>query len=197
VGLEDILAAIRADTDAEVADVLALARGEVSTIEAQARIDGERAAADILRTAEDSARTEADQIVIRARTAVQRRLALAGEDEYRRTLDRLREELRDLRSTPRYRAVLDALLDEALGRLPQASVVLVDPRDTSLAADLVGGRDGPAPRVEGSLATMGGVSVATDDGRSVHNTFEVRMERADGVLRTIATRHTTATGSTR
>ena len=197
MALEDILAAIRADTDAEIADLLARARDEVSAIGEKARADGERVRVDIIRAAEDSARREADQVVIRARTEVQRCLALAVENEYRRTLDQLREELNDLRSTCRYRAVLDGLVGEALERLPQANVVLVDPRDTSLAADLVGGRDGSAPLVEGSLSTMGGVSVATDDGRCVHNTFEVRMERADGVLRTIAARNTTAIGSTR
>ncbi len=194
MSLEDILAAIRADTDAEVAAVLARARDEVSAIEERARRDGEREAADIVRVAGEAASGEADRIVIRARSDVRRLVADAVETEYRVTLDRLGEELDRIRSTPRYREVLGMLLQEALERLPEASVVLVDPRDASLVTELLGDGDS-LPRIDASLVTMGGVSVATDDGRRVRNTFEVRTQRADGVLRTIAAGHLSVEGS--
>lgn len=188
MGLEDILAAIRTDTDAEIAEVYRQARDEVSAIEEQARIDGARQADVILEANEVSARREAAQIVIHARGAVERIFADAVEEEYHKTLGRLREELDAIRDTSRYRAVLGVLIDEALGRLPEATVVFADPADVPLVDELLGASGGRAPRIEESGASIGGVTVATGDGRSVHNTFEVRIERADGLLRAIAAR---------
>jgi len=197
MGLEDILAAIRTDTDAEIAEVRARAGDEVSSIEAKARIDGEAAAAAILEAAERAARTEADQIVLRARSTVEHRLMEAVEDEYQQTLAHLRDVLSKIRGTSRYRAVLHVLLEEALHRLPDATMVSVDPADVSLINELLGERDSPKLDIETSTGCISGVTVSTDDGRSVHNTFEIRIERADGLFRAIAGQYLTVAESPR
>jgi vacuolar-type H+-ATPase subunit E/Vma4 len=197
VGLEDILAAIRADTDAEIVAVLERARDEVSSIEAQAGIDGETAAEAIMEAAEEAARHEADRIVVHARSTAERRLADAVEDEYQQALARLKELLAELRRTPRYRAVLQVLLEEALHRLPDVTVVSVDAADGSLIDELLRIRDGPMPNIDTSVTSIGGATVSTGDGRSVHNTFETRIQRADGLMRAIAGQYLVGNGNPR
>ena len=70
MGLDDILSAIHSDTNAEIADVLAWAHDEVSSIEARARIDGEAAAAileaaEVAKVAQEEGKTIREVVVER------------------------------------------------------------------------------------------------------------------------------------
>lgn len=186
MAVDDILAAIRAETDAEIERVRARAAGEVETILARGR-DEAAAAEERTAAARDAAATrDAERIVNRARLTADRRLWAAAEEIYQDLVGEVRVRLAALWGTLRYRDLFGRLLDECLAVLPDASPVLVDPQDEALVRGLpvVAGSGGTT--VEASLRTMGGLEVATDDGRFVRNTFESRLERADIHLRLLA-----------
>jgi vacuolar-type H+-ATPase subunit E/Vma4 len=178
--LPDILRAIEEGGDEEVARIEAEAEREVEAILARARAEAERVAQEVRQPLGAELRVATERLRGRARAEAARLLRESREEVYRRVLDLVVARLASIRERPGYRASLRALVDEALGALPDAAVVHVDPRD----AEAVGNdRLPPGVRVAPDLQTWGGVEAAAEDGRVIRNTLEERLRRADPFVR--------------
>jgi vacuolar-type H+-ATPase subunit E/Vma4 len=188
VALEDILHSIRADTDAQIGELESAAAAEIASIAARAdaesaRVHGESAASLDARTDREVA-----GILDRARLDARRASLRAIETAYQGVVTELGELLGTVRGTAIYPDVFVRLLDEGLGVLDESSRLLVDAADEELARTVVRERGLDGLVVEVRRSTAGGLDLATEDGRVVHNTFESRLDRAEGRLRGLVAR---------
>lgn len=186
MSLENIVAAIAAEADSEVARLTEDASRRVESILAEARV---RAHHERVRW-EDSRSGETSQavarIVNRARLESDRGVADAREALFQEALARLVDRIRVAVQGPGYPGVLRALLDEAVLVVPDAdATVLVRPTDLELAEDIARDR-GATGAVRGVLDCIGGLDVEADDGRSVRNTLDSRLLQAERRLRRLA-----------
>lgn len=187
MALADILAAIDAGADEEVARVSAGAYDQVERIRGEARdeaVGAAEAAASALD--EDAARRRA-QIVNRAHLAVERRLRAAAEEIYQEIMLHVERRIADVRHRAGYADLFRRLLEECRAVLPDGTVVRVDPADESLCRRVVAEIGGDGFTVDATLQSVGGLELVTGDGRkSVQNTLESRTWRADRALRSLA-----------
>lgn len=185
MGVADIVAAIRAETDAEIERRRAATDARVDRLMKGAA----EQAAEIRREVEASrdavARRDAGRIVNRAALEADRAARAAVEEVFQDAVAELVERLRTIRTSRRYPAMFATGLRDALADLPDATHVEVDSRDLDLARRVVSGLD-HAPAVDPTLDCWGGFVVTTDDGRSVINTLEDRLARAADLLRLVA-----------
>lgn len=182
--LEEILEAIEAETDAEIARV-----GGEAALRSRALLEhaGARAAEEEERHGhrrDAAAERAAERIVNRARLDAERRLRAAREDVYREVMVGVEHRLEDLRATEGYERVLAALLEEALECLPEAREVRVVPEDVDRVRALLAGHE--QVDVVGSLDGWGGVVAVAPGGRVVENTLRSRLARAGPDLRRVA-----------
>lgn len=186
MALEDILTAIRSETEGEIQEIRDTCDEEVAAVRAEARDHAAEAEGIGARSRDLAADREVARIVNRAALRADQELKRSVELAYQEILDTLRARLGSIRGTSDYRVAMARLLDEGLDVLPDATAVRVDPMDVELAQALLSERDREDLVIEESLTSDGGLDVVTDDGRAVLNTFEVRLERADGRLRRLA-----------
>ena len=182
MALTDLLHAIQADADAELAALRQTADEQAAAILAAA---GSEAAAIERRLAEEAeaeAQADAGRRVAAARQAATSRLRSAREAGYLQLHEQLSVELAGQRETSDYPALLAAMIDEALAALPDAAAVRVDPRDAELAAAHLA-RVAPAVGLEPTLETWGGAEAVGDSGRRADNTLERRLADAEPQLR--------------
>lgn len=180
--LDDLLATIEAEAQAEHARLDAESRAEAAAIVERAREQARELRAGPLRSQEPELQREVARRLGQVRIEAAQMLRQAREDSYQRMLEQTRSQLADLRKDPRYREVLRALLRESRAALPEAGRLRVDPRDEALAAELARELDLEVA-VQPTLETMGGVELESEDGRILRNTFEERLANADPELR--------------
>ena len=184
MALDDILRAIREETDTEAERIESEAAAEVAAIEVAARSEAERLRGEILAARNRDAQAERDGVLRAARARAASAWRDGREEVFGRVHAEFMRRLNRLRADRRYPRILRALLDEAVAALPEAIEVRVDPRDLPLfdrAARPGSGRLG----VEGSLETRGGVEVVAPGGRAVRNTVEERLARSEPFLRSL------------
>lgn len=195
MGLADILAAIEAGAAEELAAIVAETDAAVADILA----DATRAAAAAHHrnaTAGDAATgRRADHIVNAARLDADRSRRSAVEQVYDDLRVRVGERLSGIRDDPVYPILLGQLVDECRAVLPEAAVLAVDEADVEQARHILAEIGWDGCRVEGAIATVGGAVAQAGDGRSVVNTLETRLERADPHLRRLAAELIPALGS--
>ena len=182
MALTDLLHAIEADAEAELAAVRQAADEQAVAITAAATAEASELQRRLEAEARAEAQAQAGRRLAAARLAAARRLRAAREDAYRRLHKQLEDELAGARESGDYPHVLAALLDEALGALPDASRVRVDPRDAEPAAAHLA-HVAPAVALEPTLETWGGAEAVSDTGRRVANTLERRLAEAEPRLR--------------
>ena len=187
MALADILAALAAEADEEITRV----ETEVSEQMEQLR----RAIGEDARLAEKEASAELDddaarqraRIVNRARLVVDRRISAAVEEIYQELEAEVQRKLAEVRRQDDYPELFRQLLEECRSVLSDGRVVRIDPADRALCHSVLERTGGEGFVVDAGLESAGGLELATTDGRrSVRNTFESRMWRADRSLRSIA-----------
>lgn len=189
MALDDILRSIRAGADAEVRELEAACTNEVAAIVTRAETEAITAEQEAATSRDRATDREVSRIIDRARLEARRAALDAVEVAYQESLAAVRVRLETIRTTDVYPSIFTRLLDEALGVIPTAQRVSVDPADLELARALLAERDRADIAVEPTATCAGGVDVSTDHDRTVRNTFESRLERADGRLRRlVATR---------
>ena len=189
MALDDILRSIRAGADADVGELEATCTSEVAAIVERAEADAIAAEQDAAASRRRGAEREASRLIDRARLEARRAALDAVEVAYQESLDALRLRLGTIRDTGAYPTIFAGLLDEALGVIPTAQRVSVDRADVELARALLIERQLADIAVEPTATCAGGLDLATDHDRTVRNTFESRLEQADGRLRRlVATR---------
>ena len=194
MGLKEILAAIRAESDRACEEITRKAEQD-ATIIIQ---DAENRAVELrqreLRLGEEAGLRERARVRYEARVGAGRRRTLAWDESYQATLEASRVALSTVRDRLDYPEILRCLIMESLGELDAPPVMLVDPIDEVLArVALVALREHPTgdhlplpERVGATLSTWGGLEARTRDGQiTVLNTLESRLERAEPSLRSL------------
>ncbi len=176
MAIEDIFRALEKQAEQECRDILNAADLQAAAIIDEARQEAERIRQRRLESIEEPLQARANAVVNEARLEVKRALAAVREETLEQVFDQARDKLASLRGTSRYERVFQALAEEALDGVSASYEVLVDPADVELAERVVGAVR-PGGTVLGNLSTIGGLVVATRDGRvRRHNTFESRLE---------------------
>ena len=187
MAVEDILAAIRSNGDAEINRIRAESGAAVEAIVDEARAQSRTAEQEAASSFDVEAEEQRARIVNRAHLIVDRRLRGTAEDLYGEITAEVTARLSELRGTPQYREVFASLFAECRAVLPEARVIRIDPADVGLAEHLADATGDGGFVLDPSLETIGGLQLATEDGRrQVGNTFESRLERADRALRSLA-----------
>jgi V/A-type H+/Na+-transporting ATPase subunit E len=182
MALSDLLAGLKAEATAEEDRLDAETRAEVARIDAAARADARILQEHALRVVEDELRGEAEALRARARLAAAAAGRQARQDAFDEFLAEVRRRLGAVRESPSYPMVLRALLRESLAALSGASVLLVDPRDERLVADLLA-ELGVELEIVGTLETAGGMELTRGEEHAVRNTVEERLANAEPALR--------------
>lgn len=176
MGLHELITALEADAEAELARRRAATGEEVARIHAAA----DAQASALLRRAVDEGRaaadTRAEREVLAARARSAEVLRQVREAELDAVLAQVHGELDGAREHPGYPSALEAMLREAMAVLPHAAHVHVGPRDGGLVRDLLARAENPAQVIE-DLRCAGGLVVAAP-GRRVDNTVESRLAAA-------------------
>ena len=176
--LADLLQAIEAEADEELARFERDTAADAEALVERARAEASTLSAELAAVPEPAARRDAERATALARLDAAASLREAREESFASILDGVRAELAALRGSERYPQLLRALIGESRAALPAAGVLRVDPRDAELARPLAGGL-----RLEPVLETWGGVELGSDDGRLVRNTLEERFANAEPLLR--------------
>lgn len=174
MALDDIIEAIRLETEAEIAAIEEEAAARAEAIAAEGRRKAAAVETELAATRDEEAATAGNRIRNGARLEADRELRAARETIVQGILADVAQRLDGLRDSAAYPAILHRLAHEASSVLPAATVARVDPRDV---VHLDGLFDLPL-KVVGDLSTRGGLVLASPDGRTVHNTVDVRLERA-------------------
>lgn len=187
MALADILTAIAAEADEEIARVAADAAAQVEPIQRQARDEARLAEREASCALDDEAARRKAQIVNRADLVVARRLSAAIEEIYQEMRADVERQLAEVRGRDGYPDLFRRLFDECRAVLPDGRVVRVDPADESLCRRVVASRASDGFVIDASLRSAGGLELATSDRRRVvRNTLELRTWRADRALRSLA-----------
>jgi vacuolar-type H+-ATPase subunit E/Vma4 len=186
MALDDILAAIRTETEAEIAAIRSMGEARAAAAVARAKEEASAIEAAAAASMDGVASHRRDRIVNRARLEADRMLRTAAEEVYAETVAEAERRLVAIRHTPEYGRLLGDLLEECLAVLPDARTVRVERSDRELIEGLLAERRIHNLAVASDLKTAGGVVLATGDGRRVVNTFESRRARAERYLRRIA-----------
>jgi len=180
MALEDILAAIDAQVQIERARILEEAEAETERIEAEARQDAESIRDRHFARLRKQADADRIRRVNEARLDARFQVMQAKEALLTAVFDEAARQLAQARTDPRYPTALRHLVQEAVDELGVEIVIQLDPRDDTVAQNLI-----PATcTVDLSLECWGGIVAATTDGQLVvNNTLEARLERAKTLLR--------------
>jgi vacuolar-type H+-ATPase subunit E/Vma4 len=182
MALDDLLSAMRAEAEAEIARMENESRQQAAGILADAEREAGELVEEHLRRARAELATERVRRRALARLATDRERAAAREELFAELMDELRRRLAALRADEDYRSLLAELLRESRTALPGARRLCVDPRDETLARGLVT-ELAAGLEVRPELTTSAGLDLETDDGRRVRNTVEARLSAAEPELR--------------
>ncbi len=186
MSLDGILAAIRADGDAEIDEIRQEGGKLRDDLLRKARAQSAAAERAATSARDGAALRRHDRIVNRARLMADRELRAAGEAIYQEAAAEAHRRIADLRGTPPYGALLTRLLDECLAVLPEARIVEIDSRDAEVAARILEEQRLHHVSIESTLHAVTGIAVSAADGRRIDNTIEARARRAERFLRQIA-----------
>jgi vacuolar-type H+-ATPase subunit E/Vma4 len=182
MALSDLLAGLKAEADAEQAQLEAQTNAEVIRIGDAARAEARRLEQEALQVVEDELRREVEAKRARARLLAAGVVRQARDESFRECLENVRGRLETARNSSTYPTMLRVLLRESLAALPAATVLRVDPRDERTAALLLS-ELGLDLEIVASLQTAGGVELAQGEDRAVRNTIEDRLANAEPALR--------------
>jgi V/A-type H+-transporting ATPase subunit E len=183
MALQDLLAAIEAESATEAARLRAGHAAAAEAILAAAREQAAELSAAELAAADREERQSGELRLAAARDAASARIRQTYEVAYQRIARGIRDQLGSIRHRADYPEILAALITEARTALPGATVLRVDPADEPLARRLLAGES--ALRIEPVLACAGGAAVGDDAGATVRNTVEERLAAAESSLRAL------------
>jgi vacuolar-type H+-ATPase subunit E/Vma4 len=187
MALQDLLAAIEAESAAEAARLRDQRAQAAEAILADARRRAAELEAAAVAAADNQERQAGEQRLAAARAAASERLRQAHEAAYQQIMSDVRDRLDAVRDRGDYPEILAALIAEARAVLPAAVVVRVGPADEPLARRLLRG-DGKIPdevAIEPALSCAGGAEVTDAAGATAANTVEGRLAAAEPALRAL------------
>ncbi len=179
MAIEDILATLEEQAQADIDAVLHEAAEHAQMIESEAKLEAERIHAGFTRQVEKTASGEAAKVVNAARLEAKMLVSRARGESVEAVFTQAASGLGSLRADPGYEALFTRLLTEALeGLEPERLAIKVDPRDEVLAGRAIAAM-GVDANLVADLVTDGGVVVEANGGRIIRrNTVEDRLDRA-------------------
>jgi len=181
MAIEDIFKALEEQADAEIEEILRVAKLQAKTIEQEAREEADRITQARVASADEAVRIRVAKTVNAARMESRRNLAAVRDQAVDRVFAEAATKLAALRGTPEYEGVFKALTAEALTGADGECELLVAPPDEALART-VAGELGIACTVAPALETIGGLAVSLHEGRVMRrNTFESRLAKVRGL----------------
>jgi len=183
MGLAELLAALQDDAQDETARLDRDASTQAQQIVADAKQRARALHSEPVEAAEVRAAAEAVTLLSSARLEAGRILRGAREVAFRAILDDVRDRLAALRDDPAYPSVFGALVRESLVALPTGRALRIDPLDEVIAARVLRELERSDLTLDVCLRTLGGVELASPDGRLLRNTLEERLANAQPELR--------------
>ncbi|BAA31105.1 V-type ATP synthase subunit E [Pyrococcus horikoshii] len=187
-GAELIIQEINKEAERKIEYILNEARQQAEKIKEEARRNAEAKAEWIIRRAKTQAELEKQRIIANARLEVRRKRLAIQEEIISSVLEEVKRRLETM-SEDEYFESVKALLKEAIKELNEKKVrVMSNEKTLGLIASRIEEIKSELGDVSIELGetvdTMGGVIVETEDGRiRIDNTFEARMERFEGEIR--------------
>jgi vacuolar-type H+-ATPase subunit E/Vma4 len=181
MAIEDIFRALEEQADAEVNEILRVAKAQAKSIEKEAKEEADRIVTSRVAAAEEIVRSRANKSVNAARLEVRRNLASVREAAVDRVFGDAAGRLAEMRGTPQYEAIFTALAKEAFEGVESACELHVIPADKALAEKVAKECAVPCTVVP-TLEAIGGLTVTYDEGRIVRqNSFESRLAKVRGL----------------
>lgn len=184
----ELVAEIDREAEKEKERILSEARGKARRIleEAEARIQS--ATEEASRAMEKQARVDEDRLVGEVRLAAQAERLEGLRRVYQEAFAIARRRIDERVGSAGYRQALQALISEALQKLPHAAVLTVALQDVHMSREAVRGAAGGC-EVAGAELPPGSVIVSSADGKvRVDNSIGVRLAMAEATLETQITR---------
>jgi len=185
VGVTEILREIEQEADSEVAEIERDASRRAAEVLAAAHRRSATDAAALTGSRADEVAEERDRLLREATSRATLAVRTAREDAFGLAIDEARRRLSSVRERDVYADALGQTIEESLRALPDAVRVCVDPRDENVASAILGSLAAAGIDVDPSLDSWGGVEVLAADGRTVLDTLEERVSRAEPWLRTV------------
>lgn len=182
MAVADIFRALEAEGDKERQQILSRAKEQAQKVIDEAEEQAERIKIEKHDKICASLQGEQAQVLNSARLRQIKETTAKKEALIRRVFDEAKDHL-NLRGRPDYEKTFELLAREAVGLRPGKVRISVDPRDAKVAQTVL-------PRLcddfelYTELECLGGLKVATEDGRVTHlNTIDSRLEKARQALK--------------
>jgi V/A-type H+/Na+-transporting ATPase subunit E len=195
-GAEKIVESIISDSHKKADDITKEAQERADEIIKEGEVNAQRREMSILENANKEAEIRFHQIISDARLNAKRKILKTREDLMEETFHNAEDELKNIASkeSEEYTNALIKLIKEASLEIGEGSleVFLKDEDVGKIEKSLSGIEEEVSEEtgnkttleIGGTINTIGGVSVKTEDGNiEVNNTIEARMERFRGFLR--------------
>lgn len=196
MAIQGILRTIEAETDAAIAEIEAEAEAEAVRILEDGATQSDAELARRASARDEEAELASARIVNGARLASERLLRRARDELYQRAHGLMLERLGRVRQRPDYPDLMARLIAEARAILPEAAILVVDPRDVDLTRAVAENLGIPLT-VDPTIETLGGAELVGGDGRRVSNTLDARAHKAAAPLRSLAVEQVPELGSRR
>ena len=184
MGVAEILREIEEEADAEVARIEEDASRRAAEVLASAHRRSATDASALTGSRAVEVAEERDRLLREATSRATLAVRAAREDAFEAAIDEARRRLSTAREREDYPDAVRLMTEESLRALPDGVTVRVDPRDETLARSILGPGEG-VPDLDPSLDSWGGVEVVAPDGRTVLDTLEERLSRAEPWLRSL------------
>ncbi len=192
--LDKIIARIEEDAKAEVERILKDARTKAEEIRKEAEIKARARREEIVSRGRREAEQERARIVANAKLRARKALLDAKEEVIREAFTRAEKALAEVAKGERYPEILKRLILEAIETIGGDVEVVAREEDKKILSRSFLQEVAREAKVKVTLAddtisSIGGVVVRSRDGRTeVDNTFETRLERIKGELRSSVAR---------
>jgi len=192
MSLQNILQALEAEAEQQIAEIEQSAQVKIERIRAEAQTQAKAVRQKRLQAIQPPLRAEQARILNQAKLQALQRILGTREELLSAVLEKTAQLLVDLSDTGGYSPLLQALLQEAIETLagPDQLHLRVQPQDVELMQEIVD-KLGLAATVAGNLenegiwhSDLGGVIVTTSAGDiSLVNSLEARLQRVAALRR--------------
>ncbi len=168
MGLEEMLSAIRADTETRYAKTISDAKAEAEKILADARQQADRIVNERKGQAQRELQEEKLRSIASARLEAKRNLLETRDEVLRKYEDDAYRNLREFTQSPQYKDFLTKMVQDGLGKIGPDAVVQVNASDRKLLQGFSDYKLAPE-----NIDCIGGAMISSSDGkRRVDNTLE-------------------------
>ena len=174
MGLEEMLNAIRADTEAQYVRAISDAKAEAEKIISEVKQRSQAIVEQKRIQSQKELQEEKLRSIASARLEAKRKLMAAKEEVLRKYEDEALNCLKEFAGSPSYKGFLLKMVNDGVAKIGSGSIVQVNDSDKKLLENT---RTGDFQLSKKTIDTIGGAIVSSQDGkRRVDNTLESIFE---------------------